>query len=252
MTASPRVVAHLVVRDEMHRWLGPCLERLVRQFDTVTVFDDGSTDGSAEYARAVGCVVGHRPDHVPAFLEHEAACREYAWSWMIDAVELDPDDIVVALDADEIISGDRHTIRSIVSLSSACRFVCAIDEIFSVDAAGTPLRRVDGQWGRINGVRIARVGRQREFRSQRLGCGSVPAATGEWATTALIVIRHLGYLRPEDRRAKFDRYIGRREHRQQHVRSILTSPRLEPVPGVGIIERSWWRDVHAALNGVSS
>lgn len=98
----PRISACLIVRDEA-AFLGGCLDSLRGVADETVVMDTGSTDGTAEMARAAGCVVLHR-----AWDDDYAAARNAGidaatgdWVLVLDADErLATPDAVLALAAD--------------------------------------------------------------------------------------------------------------------------------------------------------
>lgn len=238
------LIGHVVTRNEADRWLDLTLERLATQCDVVAVFDDRSTDATVRIASR-HAIVGQRRFGTPAFLEHEAQFRQAAWEWMLSATEARDGDVVLAVDADEIVVGDVDALVDELDRSLELRAGALIREVFDLHD-GVPQERVDGHWGQVDGVRIARVlmGADTSFGSRRLGCGSVPgSAPGSSRAvpiTPQVEIQHLGYILATDRVAKYRRYVGTQAAASDHIASILTPPRLRPLPVVGGIDRWFW------------
>lgn len=235
-------VAHMVVRNEMGRWLPLTLPRLRDQFDAVVVFDDRSTDGTFDFARDIGCdLVCQRGDDTPSFDEDESACRQKAWQMMIDVLGLDARDVVVAVDADEVLIGDPAgwTLDQVLAdyhstvpvLSPEAGLSVPIRELWGITEDGLPLRRVDGFWRDIVGWRVAPADPGHTEFAPGYGCGSVPHRFKRGGRRRRPVIYHLGYVHPDDRAVKHRRH-SRAGHSSRHIESILTPPSLESVDDV--------------------
>lgn len=98
---SPRLVTALLVKDERDRYLERVLRRCLEFSDDVLVLDDGSTDGSPDLARELGCKVRHRGG--PAMWGQEAPARAELWDW---GAEEAGDGWLLICDADQILHGD--------------------------------------------------------------------------------------------------------------------------------------------------
>ena len=66
-------------RQEKDRYLEDCINHAFTFLNEIFVYDDRSTDGSAELAMDLGCRVVRRPDSRPSFLNHEGKFRYAAW-----------------------------------------------------------------------------------------------------------------------------------------------------------------------------
>lgn len=225
-----KVVGVMVTYNEADRYLERALGRLAEEVDAVVVYDDRSTDRTVELARDLGALVAVRSERVPSFEQDESRFRTQAWMWM-QLMATGPETLIVSVDADEILAeGARGVLEQAVRDNpSADGFVVPIAECWGFDRDGGPLVRVDGQWGSIQGCRVAfdRPGPV-SFPKMNLGCGSVP----EWCVARSRLdeprILHLGYANPADRAAKRVRYSRRAGHSNPHVQSITARPTLVP------------------------
>src|SRR4051812_33501188 len=98
---SHRLVTALLVKDERERYLERVLRRCLEFSDQVLVLDDGSTDGSADLAVDLGCVVRVREG--PAMWGQESPARSHLWSWGAAAAD---GGWLLICDADQILHGD--------------------------------------------------------------------------------------------------------------------------------------------------
>lgn len=241
-----RLVAHLVVRNEAGRWLAPCLGRIVDQFEEVAVYDDQSTDETADIVRFYGCAYGRRPDDTPGLLDHEAIFRQTAWRWVIDTLDLRPTDAIVSIDADQTFCGVDNPAQVIADTLQAADAASAaavpVAEVWSV-TSGQPLVRIDGAWAGRPAAKAARAGWQPTFIDRALACGAVPVHRLEQTTPPPLVLCHLGYLRGEDRVEKHARYRNRPGHSRRHIESILTTPVVVPLADLTDGDRDWWDEI---------
>jgi hypothetical protein len=98
--------------------------------------------------------------------------------------------------------------------------------------------RVDKTWAPEPQSRIFRFVDGSPIPDSQLACGSAPEyvrlmeVTGKVLSGTGLVMQHLGYMRAQDRQAKYDRYMeidGGRFHALQHLQSILDpDPTLVP------------------------
>lgn len=221
------IIGLMVTHNEAHRFLAASIGSLSVVCDVVCVYDDQSTDNTVEVASRHGAIVEIRPERVPSFIENEGAFRDAAWKWAERALPAGDGDWVVSLDADELLIGDRHGLRDVLTDADPAvdAVEVVIDELWQIRP---PMRRIDGFWDRIRGVRIRRWEQGLTIAAKAMASGSVPKAS-HVLVDGNVHIAHLGYVRAEDRRAKHSRYSGRAGHSAKHVNSILQEPVLEPV-----------------------
>jgi hypothetical protein len=237
-----RVLGHVCIKDEADRYLPAVLAWQKRFLDDIHVYDDLSTDEGPALAHDMGLEVECKPAFTPGFLTDEREFRQAAWRSMERLLAPKDGDWIFCFDADEVfVSPDGAERRALERLTdeaalrrrNSVRF--RVDEIFEV-VAGRPHRRVDGYWGSISAVRLARYVPGGIFPSKRMGCGSVPsyAVSAHDARGSECSILHFGYARQEDRTKKYERYssIADNGHAGDHIESILATPRLEALDRV--------------------
>lgn len=224
MTGS--VVAHIVTRNEADRYLHRCIQTLWdAEVIGVAVYDDRSTDDTTKIAAELGADVAVRPVDAPSFADDERAFRADGWRWMLQRWT---PDWVLAIDADELLIGGAGGLRAATAtvdyptIDDRVAKELRIHEVWGFTPDGRPQVRVDGGWGTITGIRLVPgAGIDPTFPPR----GSVPGQA-RVAATMDVSIAHLGYVRPEDRKTKYDRYRGHASHSARHVESIITEPRL--------------------------
>lgn len=230
----------MVTHNEAGRYLRPCLEWLEKVVDRIVVYDDQSTDGTAEICDERGCAVNVRESSVPAFVTNEAQFRSAAWRTL--AAQVNKGDWVLCIDADEfLIATNGETERGELDRLAEMAFgsdgyELGVREVFDV-IEGEPMIRVDNYWGAISGVRYVEWTAEAAFPDKQMGCGSVPVAIQHTTMAPGLDILHYGYAANTDRRTKHDRYTRRAGHNPKHIASILTPPTLRRYPhhhpGVG-------------------
>lgn len=229
----------MVVRNEADRYLEKVL-RWHRPFlDELLVYDEGSTDDSDVIAQDCGAFVTWRPHTVPSFRESETAVRQDAWNQLGALFTMTANDWVLSIDADEFfLAGDTRAsaLEALQILTDVPDEIGAysfnVDEVFD-QRHGQLMARHDGFWGGITADRMVRWHSAARFRvRQGMGCGSIPLGTcsvPRKVSPGVARIVHLGYLRPEDRQTKYERYSNDVGHSSRHVESILQTPQLEEV-----------------------
>jgi len=245
------VFALIIVKNEAHRFLDSILAWHSTFIENVFIVDDGSTDETARICNKYAEWVVRRPDDVPSFLEDEAAFRGWAWKAVGDCLELKEDDWLLLLDADEYympqwgvqqIGDDARSIGA-----DAIRF--KMPEVWFADSMenGRHLYvRKDGFWNKNRNIRMVRYHRNATFKTGVMGGGSVPSDyNGCKILDTNDVILHFGYLFPEDRLEKYERYkLIANSHSQAHIDSILRMAELELWEGP---EPIWWRGLSESL-----
>jgi hypothetical protein len=238
-----RVIAHMVIRNELDRYLTasiPWLRRIVGE--SLHVHDDRSDDGSYEYLVQEGIAVTQRGPGEPSFLEHEGRFRQAAWRAMEHTFSPTDQDWILCLDADELLlcsqPRDESELKTVLDMEvrqAVSENMGAIQlhvaEFFGfVD--GVPQMRTDGLWGQIEGIRLVRWRSNGHLLDREESSGSVPNA---WTAPARraddLTIGHFGYARAADVASKYERYKACRGHARDHIESIRTEPTLVPWTG---------------------
>lgn len=200
-----RLLALLAFRDEM-RYLPGYFENVVPHVDGIVALDDGSTDGSAEYAArqpAVLEVLTYPPRHPHVWddARNHRILVEAAWRHRPDWL--------LGLDADERLERSFRE-RAEAEIDRGERegfsaYFLHLREIWDRPDAV----RVDGLWGQKRSARLFRARRDHVFHEQRLHCHWAPLNArlpdGGFPMADLFFY-HLKMLHQADREARRDRY----------------------------------------------
>lgn len=243
--STKRLVASMIVKNEMDRYLPLAVEHLLSYCDEIRVLDDGSSDGTYEWLLDRDRVEVRR-NTGPSFFEHEGRARQELLDWTFAA---EPD-YVLAIDADEFV-GDPYVIREAMA-SAAPVYLLTLVEAWKVSEETISIR-VDGQWGprkvpilyqlplKPRGARQAAAFKQQwRILDRQLACGREPVAVIKAAARAPLIetdVYHFGWARESARQERAERYFTHdqgRFHQQRHLQSILF-----PDERVGLSGRRW-------------
>lgn len=222
-----------VGRNEQHRYLASMLAHTRAIVDAYFFFDDGSDDRTALIASEFDCLVAQRHPSVPSFEENEGAFRGAAWKLMEKAFAPEEGDWVLVVDCDEFLVAQtgaepaivRHQINADIGRAAGLGAIdLAIPEVFGFAVDDVPLVRKDRLWGTIHAPRLCRFQKGGAYPMLGYGVPAVPSyvMTRPWANSTSLALMHYGYARRSDQRSKYERYIGRTGHSNQHVESILS------------------------------
>jgi hypothetical protein len=165
------------------------------------------------------------------FLADESEIRNQLFATCDDV--LSPGDLIVVLDADEVLRGPYLSVRTVLERLAAdprnarawsARFL----HLWTPDGSAY---RTDGGWAPAMQDRIYLHEKGLRVEPRQLACRAIPERVQPRAESVLEVL-HWGYARPEDREAKYDRYMsidGGKFHALWHLESILREPLLAPV-----------------------
>lgn len=215
------IIAQMIGRNESSRYLDEVLQRLSGQVDKIIFTDDCSDDNTPEIA-AKYAEVFITPE--PMFATHEGKLRSFAWGNLSKFASIG--DWIVAIDCDEkLYHTENDSIRNVLNSSPFdvvnVRFYHMWNETQF---------RVDKLWAPNNSSRIFRYMDNGYFLNRELACGSEPSYVRDWITKrnfwieSDLVMQHLGYIKDEDKAAKFERYSsidGGKFHNINHINSIV-------------------------------
>ena len=198
-----RLLGLLAVRDDL-RYLPGYVASVGAQTDGIIALDDGSSDGSAEFLEACEEVIEliRIPRDRPAWDEVGNYLR------LVDAGLRHGADWLVSLDADERVERDFRT---------RLEWVIARGRLVGLSSYQVKLRelwnspehyRSDGIWGEKIRARIFRARSGASFDDRPLHGLKVPLEEFRVRRypVADLEVYHLRMLRPEDRRARRERY----------------------------------------------
>lgn len=215
------IIAQMVGKNETSRFLTQVLERLSQQVDKIIFTDDCSDDDTAQVASKYAEIFS---TNKTLFTEHEGNLRALAWKNLeLFAKE---GDWILAIDCDELLYHEANLdLRQCLSNSPYdvvnVRFFHMWNE---------KQYRVDKLWAPNNSSRIFRFKNGGSFFDRKLACGSEPTYVQDWLMTrnywthSGLVMKHLGYLKDEDKHIKYERYMNLDKgqfHNLKHIESII-------------------------------
>ena len=220
----------MVARDEGSRFLSEVLDHLRPLVDVIVFTDDASTDNTLAVAKSFDCETYESTWDESQFSINEGQLRQEAWKNLEKHAEWG--DWILAIDADEKLFAPVP-IREYVQRQT------------SVDVLGITFfhmwnrsqYRVDRAWRPSLSSRLFRYYPNGQFNLRKLACGSEPTYVQDsirmgrvnWNTN--FRMQHLGYVKDDDKEAKYDRYMvldGGDFHSRAHIQSIMDpNPVLE-------------------------
>lgn len=228
-----RLVASMITRDEMGRYLPTAVEHLLTFCDEIRILDDNSTDGGYEWMLKHDCVYV-LTNAGPAFFEYESKARQALLEWTMEGSP----DYVLSIDADEFV-GDSSKIEASMAVGRPV-YTLDMEEVWKVDDALHI--RIDGQWGPRLCPMLWRAPTALndvvwKIPDRQLACGREPLAVRRaMVRPSGTAVYHFGWTRQSEREARAERYAIHdrgRFHQNRHLQSILwpdEQVRLDPKP----------------------
>lgn len=226
-----KLVAMMVVRNELDRYLRPCVEHLLEFCDEIRVLDDHSDDGSFEWLNGIVGVHVMRTDH-PSFYEHEGHTRQLLLEWTMTSVPTH----ILAIDADEFVC-EGPAVRTRVEDIGHGVASLTMQEVWKADEELLYIRQ-DGGW-REHGVAVIfgvpettvsdrSIRRHWRINDRALACGRIPVwsqvRANRGPNPSIGDILHMGWANEADRDARYQRYVvhdGGKHHAGSHLESIM-------------------------------
>lgn len=217
-----RLIASLIVRNELGRYLEPCVDHLLEFCDEIRVLDEGSTDGWSD--TRVSCL--RAPERIgDAFVNH-AAMRQRLLDFTLEGAPTH----ILAIDADEFITDGLAVRRACDSYDGEVfsAFKVCLQEVWKVNAGELQIRQ-DGGWVEHDVALVWRPDRlkpnQLKITDRGHATGRTPDAVGQLpAGHTCSALLHLGWANVGERDERFARYAvgdAGKFHAKAHIDSIM-------------------------------
>lgn len=220
-----KLVASLVVRNELGRYLELCVASLLEFCDEIAMVDDGSTDGTHGWAhgqdRVHSCATG-----ASHFYEHEGRARQF----LLEMTLAREPTHILAIDADEFVADGRMLRKTLENQPQQEVWTLGLQEIWKADEEALWMRN-DGGWRAHEAPVLFRVPdvlpANWAIADKQLACGREPVYVRQQFRQALRTgteVLHFGWTNEYERSMRYARYEiadGGRFHASQHLQSIL-------------------------------
>jgi hypothetical protein len=227
-----KIAASLILRNEAHRYLEPCIAHLLEFVDEVCVFDNGSTDGweqtlrpgwGAEGSRVIVWYDGAADSQMGSLFVNHAARRQR----LLDLTLTRKPTWIVAIDADEFIA-DGAQLRHACETEQTDTLAVCLQEVWNAHDERLDIRQ-DGGWQERD---VALVWRPERIRPplQIVDRGPATGRTPEALNAArshghtCTALLHFGWANRAERADRHERYVvadGGRFHASAHLDSIM-------------------------------
>jgi glycosyltransferase involved in cell wall biosynthesis len=234
-----KLVASLICRQELDRYLRECIASLQEFCDEIRVVDDASTDGSFEWLAEQDRVeVMQFPSS--RFFVHEGRARQAGleWTWKANGSH------ILSVDCDELISDGAALRARIGSEPERPVWSVTMCEVWGADEHGLRIRE-DSGWRSHEVPFVWRAPSEPKtwrIMDRKLACRRVPTQILRSAARAApsgVSLLHYGWTDPRERAARLARYRehdGGRFHANAHLDSIEF---VDDDPRLLLRERPW-------------
>lgn len=215
------LIANMIVKNEANRYLEEVLIDMLQYIDKIIITDDASTDDTVDICKKYTKHVYQNKESL--FCIDESKLRQSSMDNL--SVHAKHGDWILAIDADEKVWATKNPIMDIIRTT---RY-----DVIGLDFINmwTPTHyRVDKFWKPTVCTKLFRYMSNPKIKERKLACGSEPTYVekairmGRWLPNSGLKIQHLGYMRDEDKQAKYDRYMeidGGKYHSSSHLKSII-------------------------------
>lgn len=230
-TRGSRITLAMLVRNEAGRYLERVLRQAAQYIHNAVILDDASTDNTVEVCQKIleGIPLTIVSNPQPGF-HNEVALRKQLWEL---AVSTQPDWILI-LDADEIFEDKAvYELPRLAADSEIEVYYFRLYDMWDKDHY-----REDSYWQAHLSFRPFMVryipGFPYVWKETPLHCGRFPVNISELkGATSRLRVKHLGWMNPADRQAKFQRYMaldpeGKYGIKEQYLSILDPQPNLKP------------------------
>lgn len=223
-----KLIASMIVRNELGRYLEPCLRSLLEFCDEVRILDDGSDEPGWPHAlNGLGGQVVMKRNERPSFFAHEGRARNELLAWTLEGNPTH----VLAIDADEFVTHGAAVRKACEQDQGLGSWSLMMEEVWKADERSLYTRE-DGGWRkhpvgvlwRVPRGRVAHSGAW-QIMNRKLACGREPLAVRRIRPLPVRAsILHMGWANLSERRARYERYVEHDNgsfHARQHLDSII-------------------------------
>ena len=220
-----KLVASLITRNEMDRYLKPCIMALESFCDEIRVLDDFSDDGSYSWLLKRESV-RLLSSTGPTFFASEGAARNALLDWTLDAEPTH----VLAIDADEFVTNGQALRNQIHENRKQPVWTLKMEEVWKADEQNLWIRN-DGGWRAHEIPCLWRVPENMpndwRITDRALACGREPEPVRHLFRRSIKTgesILHFGWTNESARNDRYQRYVthdGGEFHANQHIQSIM-------------------------------
>ncbi|MEG6511284.1 glycosyltransferase [Desulforamulus ruminis] len=226
-----RITLAMLVRNEVGRYLAKVLQQAREYINQAVILDDASEDHTVALCKDLlqGIPLIIKSNEASCF-NNEISLRKQLWQMTIDT---NPDWILI-LDADEIFEDHApETLKELARTKEVCWYAFRLFDMWTENHF-----REDGYWYAHKTYRPFMVryipGFAYQWKQTPLHCGRFPVNIGDApGKNHPLGVKHLGWMRPEDRLRKYYRYKeldpqGRYGIQEQYDSILDPCPRLVP------------------------
>lgn len=207
----PKLIGAVLARNEADRYLARVLANMAQFCDETVVLDDHSTDDTRRVVEQAGAEWQLAPGGPDGWWGTDETTPRAAL-WAAAARKAGRDGWILVLDADmELIEVTHDEIRALTTSDHCTAWAWPLLDCWDSDET----HRVDGWWQawRMPRAWMFRVQPSVAYRpdwghGRGIHAGHCPPNYPVVAGVAPGWIRHLSYVRPEDRAAKLERYMA--------------------------------------------
>ncbi|MEF3312922.1 glycosyltransferase [Paenibacillus sp. GYB004] len=200
-----KITLSMIVRNEAGRYLRRALESHLDYIDEAVIIDDGSTDDTVDVCREVlSGIPLHLVSNERSSFHHEVTLRKQQWA---ETAGRNPD-WILNMDADEWFEpGSKAAIEQIVAQRSYDAVYFRLYDMWSETHY-----REDAYWRAHLMYRPFLVRYKADlpyaWKETPQHCGRFPLTISQFSYWCHpLRVKHMGWAREEDRRAKYDRYM---------------------------------------------
>ncbi len=236
-----KLTASLIIRNELGRYLKPCIEHLGAFCDEIAIIDDASDDATVHALTIGGSWLPHGvpvrllPFEQQIFYAHEGRARQRLIDFTLETGATH----VLSLDADEFVSDGAALRARLEADPDYPAWQLDIEEVWTAnESLGI---REDGGW-RTHGLacvwKAPAPGERFTMMDRKLACRRVPEQVLKQRSKPTgVSLLHFGWTNPAERQQRYDRYAkhdGGRFHASAHLRSIMW-----PATRIKLRQRPW-------------